>query len=75
MKNTVVTVGRVSIDLYGVEAGASFGSEQTFSKSVGGSPSNVAVAAAKLGNHAVLLTKVGSDALGQYIVNKLNTWQ
>jgi len=74
MKNTVVTVGRVSIDLYGVEAGASFGSEQTFSKSVGGSPSNVAVAAAKLGNHAVLLTKVGSDALGQYIVNKLNTW-
>jgi len=74
MKNTVVTVGRVSIDLYGVEAGASFGNEQTFSKSVGGSPSNVAVAAAKLGNHAVLLTKVGSDALGQYIVNKLNTW-
>ena len=74
MNNTVVTVGRVSIDLYGVEAGASFGSEQTFSKSVGGSPSNVAVAAAKLGNHAVLLTKVGSDALGQYIVNKLNTW-
>jgi len=74
MKNTVVTVGRVSIDLYGLEAGASFGSEQTFSKSVGGSPSNVAVAAAKLGNHAVLLTKVGSDALGQYIVNKLNSW-
>ncbi len=74
MNNTVVTVGRVSIDLYGIEAGASFGSEQTFSKSVGGSPSNVAVAAAKLGNHAVLLTKVGSDALGQYIVNKLNSW-
>ena len=47
MNNTVVTVGRVSIDLYGIEAGASFGSEQTFSKSVGGSPSNVAVAAAK----------------------------
>ena len=74
MNNTVVTVGRVSIDLYGIEAGASFGGEQTFSKSVGGSPSNVAVAAAKLGNHAVLLTKVGSDALGQYIVSKLNSW-
>ena len=74
MNNTVVTVGRVSIDLYGIEAGASFGGDQTFSKSVGGSPSNVAVAAAKLGNHAVLLTKVGSDALGQYIVSKLNSW-
>ena len=74
MKNTVVTVGRVSVDLYGLESGASFANEQTFSKSVGGSPSNVAVAAAKLGNHAVLLTKVGSDALGKYIVNKLNNW-
>ena len=74
MNNTIVTVGRVSVDLYGVESGAAFSNEQTFSKSVGGSPSNVAVAAAKLGNHAVLLTKVGADPLGQYIVNKLNNW-
>jgi len=74
MKKSLVAVGRVSIDLYGVEAGASFAGEQSFSKSVGGSPSNVAVAAAKLGNHAVLLTKVGSDPLGRYIVNKLNSW-
>ena len=74
VKNTVVTVGRVSVDLYGVEAGASFGGDQTFSKSVGGSPSNVAVAAAKLGNKTVLLTKVGADPLGRYIVEKLKSW-
>jgi 5-dehydro-2-deoxygluconokinase len=74
MNNTIVAVGRVSVDLYGVEAGAAFSSEQTFSKSVGGSPSNVAVAAAKLGNQAVLLTKVGADPLGQYVVNKLSSW-
>jgi 5-dehydro-2-deoxygluconokinase len=74
MNNTIVAVGRVSVDLYGLEAGAAFSSEQTFSKSVGGSPSNVAVAAAKLGNHAVLLTKVGGDPLGRYIVNKLDSW-
>ncbi len=74
MNNTVVTVGRVSVDLYGLESGAAFSGEQTFSKSVGGSPSNVAVAAAKLGNHAVLLTKVGADPLGQYIIGKLNSW-
>lgn len=74
MNNTIVAVGRVSVDLYGVEAGAGFSNEQTFSKSVGGSPSNVAVAAAKLGNHSVLLTKVGADPLGQYIINKLDSW-
>ena len=74
MNNTIVAVGRVSIDLYGTQAGASFSQEQTFSKSVGGSPSNVAVAAAKLGNHAVLLTKVGADPLGKYVINKLNSW-
>ena len=38
MNNTIVAVGRVSVDLYGLEAGAAFASEQTFSKSVGGSP-------------------------------------
>ena len=34
MKNTVVTVGRVSVDLYGVEAGASFGATKLFLKAL-----------------------------------------
>lgn len=74
MNKTVVAVGRVSIDLYGREAGATFLQDQTFSKSVGGSPSNVAVAAAKLGDHAVLLTKVGGDPLGKYVIERLREW-
>jgi 5-dehydro-2-deoxygluconokinase len=74
MRGSVVTVGRVSIDLYAREAGAAFRDEQTFSKSVGGSPTNVAVAAARLGHHATLITKVGGDELGQYVVNRLNGW-
>jgi 5-dehydro-2-deoxygluconokinase len=64
----------VSIDLYAREAGAAFRDEQTFSKSVGGSPTNVAVAAARLGHHATLITKVGGDELGQYVVNRLKGW-
>lgn len=74
MRGSVVAVGRVSVDLYAREAGAAFRDEQTFSKSVGGSPTNVAVAAARLGHHATLITKVGIDELGQYVVNRLNGW-
>lgn len=74
MNNTVVTVGRVSVDFYAREAGASFRDNQTFTKSVGGSPTNVAVAAARFGHHAVLLTKVGGDALGGFVLTKLDEW-
>lgn len=69
-----MTVGRVSVDLYAREAGAAFGDDQTFSKSVGGSPTNVAVAAARLGHHATLVTKVGGDELGGYVVDRLRGW-
>ena len=41
----LVTVGRVSVDLYAQEVNAPFTEPQTFRKSVGGSPTNVAVAA------------------------------
>ena len=74
MQGRVITVGRVSIDLYAREPGVAFRQEQTFSKSVGGSPTNVAVAAARLGHHATLLTKVGDDELGQYVVERLRSW-
>ncbi|MFM2115314.1 MAG: hypothetical protein RI908_1055 [Actinomycetota bacterium] len=74
MRGSVVTVGRVSVDLYAREAGAAFRDDQTFSKSVGGSPTNVAVAAARLGHHAVLVTKVGGDELGGYVVERLRGW-
>lgn len=74
MRGSVVTVGRVSVDLYAREPGAAFRDEQTFSKSVGGSPTNVAVAAARLGHHATLVTKVGGDELGAYVVERLRGW-
>ncbi len=45
----LVTIGRVSVDLYAREQGVGFAEVETFAKSVGGSPTNVAVAAARLG--------------------------
>ena len=63
----VLTVGRVGVDLYAEELGASFVEARRFQKSIGGSPTNVAVAVARLGHRAAVFTKVGDDELGGYV--------
>lgn len=70
----VITVGRVSVDLYAQEVDAPFTDPQTFRKSVGGSPTNVAVAVARYGHSAAVVTKVGTDALGDYVIARLTEW-
>ena len=68
----LLTVGRICVDLYANEAGASFIDPQTFTKSIGGSATNVAIAAARLGHHTAVFTKVGDDPFGQYVRHKLD---
>lgn len=70
----VLSVGRVSVDLYAAEPGVGFDGQQSFTKSVGGSPTNVAVAAARLGRHAGIVTKVGEDGFGGYVSRRLTEW-
>jgi 5-dehydro-2-deoxygluconokinase len=67
----LLTVGRISIDLYCGQLGADWREAQTFAKAVGGSPTNVAIAAARLGRRAALYTKVGADAFGDVAVAEL----
>lgn len=67
----LLALGRISVDLYAQEPGASFLEPQTFVKSIGGSPSNVAVAAARLGLRSAVVTAVGDDPLGEYTITKL----
>lgn len=67
----LLTVGRVGVDLYAEELGASFTEARRFQKSLGGSPTNVAVAAARLGRRTAVLTKVGDDDLGRYVLHAL----
>ena len=62
----ILTVGRIGVDFYGEELGAGFVEARHFQKSIGGSPTNVAVAAARLGRRAAVFTKVGADGLGDY---------
>ena len=70
----VLSVGRISVDLYSMEPNIGFDGQQNFQKSVGGSPTNVAVAAAQLGLRVALATKVGDDAFGDYVKGRLEGW-
>jgi 5-dehydro-2-deoxygluconokinase len=63
----LITMGRVGVDLYPEQIGAGLADVQTFAKSLGGSATNVAVAAARLGARSAVITKVGDDPFGPYI--------
>jgi 5-dehydro-2-deoxygluconokinase len=67
MTPEVLTMGRVSVDLYPEQIGVPLADVRTFRKMLGGSPTNVAVAAARLGRRTAVLTKVGSDGFGDYV--------
>ncbi len=71
-KFDVITFGRSSIDLYSQDVGTTFTDISGFDAFVGGSPLNIAVALARLGSNATLLTAVGNDKVGEFIVNFLN---
>jgi 5-dehydro-2-deoxygluconokinase len=63
----LLTVGRVSVDLYAEQTGVGFAGVRSFAKSIGGTATNVAVAAARLGRRAAVLTAVGDDEFGGYV--------
>ena len=71
-KFDVITFGRSSIDLYSQNIGASFNDIKGFDAFVGGSPLNIAVGCARLGVNASLLTAVGNDKVGEFILNFLD---
>src|SRR5918998_274043 len=63
----IITMGRVSVDLYPEQIGVPLAEVKTFAKSLGGSATNVAVAAARLGHPSAVITKVGDDGFGTYV--------
>ena len=62
-----LTIGRVGVDLYPEQSGVPLAHVSTFAKSLGGTATNVAVAAARLGRRTSVLTKVGPDGFGDYV--------
>jgi 5-dehydro-2-deoxygluconokinase len=71
-KFDLLTMGRSSIDLYAREVGAAFVDIESFAAYVGGSPTNIAVGAARLGLRTAVLTAVGEDPVGDFITTFLD---
>ena len=63
----VITIGRSSVDLYGVQVGGRLEDMATFSKAVGGCPTNIAIGTARLGLRSGLITRVGDEHMGRFI--------
>lgn len=67
----LLTMGRSSIDLYANDVGAKFVDIQSFAAYVGGCPTNISVGTRRLGVRSALLTGVGEDPVGDFILNFL----
>jgi 5-dehydro-2-deoxygluconokinase len=67
----LITMGRVGVDLYPEQIGVRLAEVRTFAKSLGGSATNVSVAAARLGVRSGVITKVGDDPFGPYVRDAL----
>jgi 5-dehydro-2-deoxygluconokinase len=63
----VLTIGRVGVDVYPLQTGVGLAEVTSFGKYLGGSPTNVAVAAARCGHSSAVITKTGRDPFGDFV--------
>jgi 5-dehydro-2-deoxygluconokinase len=67
----VITMGRCSVDLYGQQIGSRLEDIASFAKSAGGSPTNIAIGTARLGLKSGLITRVGDEQMGRFILEQM----
>ncbi len=63
----VVTIGRIGVDLYPLQDNVGLEDVETFGKYLGGSATNVAVAAARHGRSSAVISRTGPDGFGRYV--------
>ena len=68
----ILSMGRSCIDLYANDIGVPFPEIKTFAAYVGGCPTNISVGTRRLGLRSALLTAVGIDPVGDFVLNFLN---
>ena len=71
----LITMGRVGVDLYPNQSGVTLDRVTSFSRFLGGSATNVAVAAARYKTRAAVITKVGDDAFGTFVRDALERFE
>lgn len=67
----VVCIGRVGVDIYPTQIGVPLEEVTSFGKFLGGSATNVSVAAARCGHRVAIITKTGDDPFGRFVRLKL----
>ena len=67
MAYDLITMGRIGVDLYPLQTGVPLPQVSSFGKFLGGSATNVAVAAARLGRRTAVVTRTGDDPFGTYL--------
>lgn len=67
----VLTMGRIGVDVYPLQTGVSLREVTSFGKYLGGSPTNVAVAAARYGRRTAVVTRTGEDPFGAFLHDAL----
>jgi 5-dehydro-2-deoxygluconokinase len=71
MSFDVITMGRIGVDVYPLQTGVSLREVETFGKYLGGSATNVAVAAARHGRASAVVTRTGDDPFGAFLHDAL----
>lgn len=74
MTHDLLTLGRISVDVYPDDIGVPLQDVTTFGKYLGGSPANVAVAAARYGHRVGLISRTGDDPFGEYLHRELHRY-
>jgi 5-dehydro-2-deoxygluconokinase len=67
----VICVGRLAVDLYAQQIGARLEDVTSFAKYLGGSSGNIAANTARLGLKSAMLTRVGDDHMGRFLIETL----
>jgi 5-dehydro-2-deoxygluconokinase len=70
----LISLGRVGVDLYPDATGVPLRLIDTFHKFLGGSPTNVAVAAARYGRRSAVITRTGADPMGEFVHDALRSF-
>lgn len=68
----VIAMGRLGVDIYPLQVGVGLEDVTSFGKYLGGTAANVSVAAARHGHEASLVSRVGDDPFGRYLLRELD---
>ncbi|MDR3107638.1 MAG: 5-dehydro-2-deoxygluconokinase [Bifidobacteriaceae bacterium] len=67
----LLAIGRVGVDIYPNQIGLDLADVESFGKYIGGTAANVTVAVARYGHRSALISKVGEDSFGDYVIRDL----